>query len=184
MISIGGGIYRSRKIKVPSYLDVPSKSIVRLGVANALSSYIARARVMDLFAGSGAMGIELLSRGASFCLFSDINKESVSAIRDNLSSLGIEEAEVKIGDYRDILRSCATNNDQFDLVFVDPPYKDKEAYEFCWAYIKENKILTENGILVFEYEGNLVFDDQSYFKEKRSYRYGRTGVTIYWRNRV
>ena len=184
MVSVGGGIYRSRKIKVPSYLEVPSKSIVRLGVANALSSYISRARAMDLFAGSGAMGIEFLSRGASFCFFSDINKESVLAIDDNLSSLGIEKAEVKNGDYRDILRSCAANNDRFDIIFIDPPYKDKDAYEFCWAFIKENEILTEKGILVFEYEGILDFDDQSYFKEKRSYRYGRTGVTIYWRNRI
>lgn len=184
MVTIGGGIYRSRKIEVPSYLEVPTKSIVRLGIANALSSYITHARVMDLFAGSGAMGIELLSRGASFCLFSDINKEGVSVINRNLKSLGIESASVKNADYKDTLRSCLSNEEKYDVIFIDPPYKDKEAYGFCFDFIKNNDILTEEGILVFEYEGKLEFDDVSYFDKVRTYKYGRTNVAIYWRKHI
>ncbi len=184
MVSVGGGIYRSRKLKIPSYLDVPSKSIVRLGVANALSSYITHARALDLFAGSGAMGIEFISRGASFCLFSDINKEGATTTRDNLESLGIRNADVENKDYKDVLRSCVSNGDKFDIVFVDPPYKDKEAYQFCWAFLIDNDMLTENGVLIFEYEGELDFPDKPYFSEERTYRYGRTSVTIYWRKRI
>ncbi len=181
MVTIGGGLYRGRKIEVPSYLEVPTKSIVRLGVANALSFYLDDAFILDLFAGSGAMGIELLSRGAKSCTFCDKESESISVISKNLHSLHIQDSIVIQGDYRETLDELKKQGKRFSIVFIDPPYHDKEAYEYCWSFLKNNAFLSENGILVFEYEGDVPVLDDGYFARSRTYRYGRTSVTIYWR---
>lgn len=183
MITIGAGKYRSRKIKVPSYLEVPTKSITRIGLANALSSYLAGASVLDLFAGSGAMGIEFLSRGAKECAFVDIKKEATDIILDNLSSLGIESGSIYQKDYQSALSDFLKEGRKFSIIFIDPPYKDAEAYKYCWDFCRHNDILKDDGILVFEYENKLDFVDEAYFESMREYRYGRSSASIYWRKR-
>ncbi len=181
MVTIGGGYYRGRKIEVPSYLEVPTKSIVRLGVANALSMYLDDASVLDLFAGSGAVGIELLSRGAKSCVFCDKESEAISVISKNLNSLHIDNSIVMQGDYRVNLDKLIKQDKRFSIVFVDPPYHDKEAYEYCWSLLKDEELLLNDGIVVMEYEGNIPVMNDGYFARSRTYRYGRTSVTIFWR---
>lgn len=181
MITIGGGLYRSRKIEVPSYLEVPTKSIVRLGVGNALSSYLEGAAVLDLFAGSGAVGIELLSRGASNCVFCDCNHEAIKTINDNLSNLGIADSLVKQGDYRDNLNRLKNEGRRFSIVFIDPPYCDINAYEYSVSFLLNCNMLEEKGIVVIEYEGDNPLKNKSGFVRERVYHYGRTHVAIYWR---
>lgn len=180
MITIGAGKFRSRKIKVPSYLDVPTKSIVRMGIANALGDSLKGAFVLDLFAGSGAMGIEFISRGSNGCIFVDKEKEAFEVIEENLSLLKIENSKVVQSDYFTALESFKKENLKFSIIFVDPPYKDFNAYEKSVNFIIDNDLLTEDGILVLEYEKEPFMNIE--FPKEKKYRYGRSGVTIYWRN--
>ena len=181
MVIIGGGIYRSRKIEVPSYLDVPTKSIVRLAIGNALSTYLNGRDALDLFAGSGAVGIELISRGAKSCTFMDNNIEAISTIEKNLKTLGINNCDLYYGDYRDNLNKLKNENKKFSLVFIDPPYADKDAYNYSFDFLLNNDLIKKDGIIVIEYEGNNPLLNSECFKEERTYKYGRTNVTIYWR---
>lgn len=179
MVTIGGGKYRSRKIEVPSYLEVPTKSIVRLGVGNALTNYLRDATVLDLFAGSGAVGIELLSRGAKHCVFVDKEKESIEVIRRNLFALKEANGETLCSDSLEALKEFARLKRKFSIIFIDPPYRDIEMYKETISFIESNDLLEEKGILVIEDEQNLNLDIPcSSFRE---YHYGRTKITIYWR---
>lgn len=179
MVTIGGGKYRSRKIEVPSYLEVPTKSIVRLGIGNALTNYLPDASVLDLFAGSGAVGIELLSRGAKHCVFVDKEKESIDTIKRNLSSLKETGGETICSDSLSALEQFARLGRRFSIIFIDPPYRDQEAYKETVSFIQENNLLEEDGILVIEDEQKIELSVScSSFRE---YHYGRTKVTIYWR---
>ena len=105
---IVGGIYRRRLIDYPKDFDEnyetrPTKDRVREAIFSALTNYVEETFVLDLFAGSGALGIEALSRGASFCDFVDASKDAYKTIIKNLQSLKIENAKAYLGDYKKIL---------------------------------------------------------------------------------
>lgn len=177
MIKIVGGKYRSRAIEVPSYLEVPSKSIVREGIANALFDKLNGSVCLDLFAGSGALGIEALSRGAKEVSFSDINPESIKAIKKNLSMLG-ESQEVFLGDYEAALKHYSSK--QFDIVFLDPPYKNLESYKKAVDFLMKGNMVKDGGVIVIEYENDPGIAESGFAKVK-TYSYGRTKVKILWR---
>lgn len=176
MIKIAGGLYRSRIIEVPSSLEVPTKSIVRTAIGNALQRDLEGARVLDLFAGSGAVGIELLSRGASSAVFSDASPEAVSSIKNNLQTLKISGSDVLLGDYSMVLRSLGSKGDSFDIIFLDPPYKLLSAYAEAPKMIADLSLLKPHGILVIEYEGEVSLPDG--YVSTKTYNYGRTFVSI------
>lgn len=103
----------------------PTSQRVREAVFNSLGSRqaIARARVLDLYAGSGALGIEALSRGAASSTFVDINRAAVDILRSNLASLQMtERAEVIVADARAALDELKRRGERFDLALIDPPY--------------------------------------------------------------
>jgi 16S rRNA (guanine(966)-N(2))-methyltransferase RsmD len=95
---------------------------VREALFSILGGAVEGARVLDLFAGSGALGLEALSRGASEAMFVDSAAAAIAAIRRNLSTLGVE-AEVRRQDALGYLRSASRDARQYDLVFLDPPYR-------------------------------------------------------------
>jgi 16S rRNA (guanine966-N2)-methyltransferase len=177
MLKIVAGQYRSRIIETPSSLQVPTKSIVRTGMANALADLLPKAAVLDLFAGSGALGIEALSRGAASCLFVDSASDAVSTIRANLASLKESHGEVWGADYASALAELTRQKRLFDIVFLDPPYAMKEAYKAAEKALLDGGLLTPGAAVVFEYEGTLdVLTEQ--FRFSRTYNYGRTHVLI------
>lgn len=105
----------------------PTSDRVREALFSILGpDLVGGARVLDLFAGSGALGIEALSRGAAFAGFVDSSAAAVAAIRRNLSELGVE-AEVRRQDALAYLRSASRDARQYDLVFLDPPYRHASA---------------------------------------------------------
>lgn len=177
MIKIVAGKYRSRSIEVPSFLQVPTKSIVRTAIANALNGDLPSAQVLDLFAGSGALGIEALSRGASHCVFVDCISDATSTIERNLSVLHETHGEVFCLNALEALEKFGLEKRIFDLVFLDPPYKEKELYAQCVKTLLDEGLLSSRGVIVNEYEGELVLP-QTGFSFAKTYNYGRTNVLI------
>ena len=176
-----GGKYRSRVLSEFAGENVrPTSDRAREALFNILSLKIYGARVLDLFAGSGALGIESLSRGAKEVVFNDFSKDSIAIVKKNLTTLKItvggEEAKVLQGDYLACLEQA---RGQFDLIFIDPPYR-MEYGEKALKKIAERGLLSENGIAMYErdipFEGEI--DGLEKFDERK---YGKAYLTFFRR---
>jgi len=122
-VRVIAGHYGGRTLTAPRGRDTrPTSDRVREALFSILGS-VAGARVLDLFAGSGALAIEALSRGAASAVLIDASAAAVAAIRVNLAALGVE-AEVHRQTALGFLRSARVAARQYDLVFLDPPYRD------------------------------------------------------------
>lgn len=173
-----GGKYRSRVLAEFAGENVrPTSDRAREALFNILALKIYGARVLDLFAGSGALGIESLSRGAKEVVFNDFSKDSIAIVKKNLTTLKIPvgggEAKVVQGDYLVCLEQA---RGQFDLIFIDPPYR-MEYGEKALKKIAEKGLLSENGIAVYErdipFEGEIEglekYDERKYGKAYLSF---------------
>jgi 16S rRNA (guanine966-N2)-methyltransferase len=117
------GRYGGRRLVAPpGSATRPTSDRVREALFSVLGATVDDARVLDLYAGSGALGIEALSRGAASAVFVDRSPRAIAAIRANLEALGIE-AEVRRMEARAALRTAPAGPDAYDLVFLDPPYR-------------------------------------------------------------
>jgi len=117
------GRYGGRRLVAPpGSATRPTSDRVREALFSVLGPSVQGARVLDLYAGSGALGIEALSRGAASAVFVDRSPRAVAAIRANLEALGIE-ADVRRREARTALRAASARADAYDLVFLDPPYR-------------------------------------------------------------
>ena len=179
---IVGGKYRHRNIIYPD--DVvhtrPTKDRVREAIFSALGD-ISNARVLDLYAGSGAMGIEALSRSASYCTFVDISPIAIKVIKENIANLKINESEYEIIKNKDInaLDYLKQKGHKFDLIILDPPYEEGQ-YESIINKMKELDLISENAILVLEANRVVKLENIAYSRNKE-YHYGEIMVFIYWR---
>ncbi|MBW3654235.1 MAG: 16S rRNA (guanine(966)-N(2))-methyltransferase RsmD [Actinobacteria bacterium] len=117
------GAYGGRRLVAPRGAETrPTSDRVREALFSVLGASVQRARVLDLFAGSGALGIEALSRGAASAVFVDRAPRAIQAIRANLAAIGID-AEVRQVEARSWLRTASARAEAYDLVFLDPPYR-------------------------------------------------------------
>jgi len=120
---IVAGRYGGRRLVAPpGQATRPTSDRVREALFSVLGDRVAGARVLDLFAGSGALGLEALSRGAAEATFVDAAPAAVRAVRANLDALGIA-AELRRADARAFLRTASAAARHYDLVFLDPPYR-------------------------------------------------------------
>ena len=174
---IVGGIYRHRLITYPDDAKHirPTKDRIREAIFSALGD-INGYRGLDLYSGSGAMGIEALSRGCSFVSFVDINKIAIKTTTDNLNSLQIKNAEVLFMKDEEAINLFAKRKDQFDIVFLDPPYKEGQ-YEHIINLLLNNDLLSNRAIIVTECDHDIVVDS-SLYNNKRDYKYGEIQVSI------
>jgi len=179
-VVIGGGLYRSRVIEVPSYLDVPTKSVVRMAAGNALVDKLHDAEVLDLFAGSGAVGIEFLSRGAKHCVFVDEKQEAVTLITNNLQKLHCLDGEVLHGDALNALETIAGTGRKFDIAFIDPPYAEEALYGAAVQSLLDHDLLNPGAVVVVEYQKEPVLPFDSFVRYK-TYNYGKSHLLIMWR---
>ena len=162
------GQLRGRKIEGPlTEATRPTTDKVREAMFNALSSLdvVDGARVMDLYAGSGALGIEALSRGAQHCVFVENNRDALVVLRKNLQSLGLTDRSVVME--KDAMGACATAS-PVDLVLADPPYGFED-----WGTLLQN---CNAPIVVLE--SNRQIGDVSGYSTIRERRYGRTFVAF------
>ena len=175
-----GGEFRSRVLKDFAGEEIrPTSDRAREALFNILALKVRGARVLDLFAGSGALGLESLSRGAKEVVFNDLSKDSLAVLKSNLATLkltGDERIKVVNHDFGVCLDCVAP---AFDLIFIDPPYRFDYG-EKALTKIAQKGLLTENGIVV--YERDRVFDGEIVGLEKFDERkYGKAYLTFFKR---
>jgi 16S rRNA (guanine(966)-N(2))-methyltransferase RsmD len=175
-----GGTHRHRMIKLPTVRETrATRDAVREAIFSALGTSVQGALVLDLFAGSGAFGLEALSRGARSAIMADHNDICVKTIADNVANLKLEGAILWHSNYEASLRRLAREGLCPNLVFLDPPYYDKICEKIIDRMLA-NGILDERAIIVTETQKPLQIDEEK-FTTVRYYKYGITHVAIMWR---
>lgn len=151
----------------------PTADRVKESLFNILAAEIGGARVLDLFCGSGNLGIECISRGAEHVAFNDISKDSIAVLRKNLSRLSERNYTVCNKDFRACLSACG----QADLIFIDPPYASEAGVE-ALKIIANGNNLSDGGIAV--YERDRPFTDEIIGLEVADRRrYGKIHLTFF-----
>ena len=173
------GTARGRKLNTLEGLDVrPTTDQVKEAMFSIIQFEVEGAAVLDLFAGSGQLGIEALSRGAAECVFVERRSDAVHLVQENLALCKLtDRAHVRQGDALAYLRS----GEKFDLVFLDPPYAsglleqaltDIAAFDICRAH----------GIIIAESAADTVLPEMpAPYALYREYRYGKIKLTVYHR---
>lgn len=179
MLRIIGGKYRRLQINAPDVDTTrPTTDKVREALMSALAFDIPDKDVLDLFAGSGALGLESLSRGARSCTFVDTNNRAIKTIKENIRNIKVQEkVEVLNMDYMSFLKM--NKGKKYGLVFLDPPYKEKEVYQIIVDYLFENDMLTEDAVIIKECD--IPFGEDERFRKYKNYKYGIIHVSAYWR---
>ena len=169
------GTARGRRLKTPENYDIrPTTDNVKESVFNIIQFDIEGRRVLDLFAGTGQLGIECLSRGAAEAVFIDENTAAVKIVKENLKTCGFTAAVLQ-QDALSYLRHCG----KFDLIFVDPPY-DSGLYESVLETINSVDILSDGGIILCESRREKTLPDMcAPYRKKKEYNYGRVKLTVY-----
>lgn len=173
------GTARGRRLKELQGMDTrPTTDKVKESMFSILQFDIEGRRVLDLFAGTGQLGIEALSRGAAEAVFVDKRADAVKLVRDNLELCGLlDRARVRSGDSLAYLRS----GEKFDLIFLDPPYA-ADLLDRALESISSIDILNEYGIIACESALERQLPDLAWPYEKgREYRYGKIKLTIFRR---
>lgn len=166
------GKYKGTKLKGFNTLGTrPTMDRVKESLFAIINSYLPGSVCLDLFAGSGALGIEAISNGAKKAVFVDSNPEIIKILKENTSKI-TEEIEIILSDYKKYLKAC---NKKFDIIFLDPPY-DRCLITKAIKYILENDLLNEKGLIIAEYEGEKIECSLTIIKEKS---YGGKNIKIF-----
>ena len=167
------GKARGRRLREPKGMDIrPTTDMVKEAVFNILQFELEGARVLDLFAGTGQLGIEALSRGAAEAVFVDGSSAAVKIVRENLKLCGFE-ARVLQGDAIDYLPSLG----RFDVVFLDPPY-DSGLLEKALEVIENVDLLSNGGIIVCESRSEAApCANREGYQTELERRYGKVKIT-------
>lgn len=170
------GTEKSRKLNMVNIETTRETSdMVRESMFNLINSYEKKGIALDLFSGSGSIGLEAISRGISKCYFNDINKTAYNTTLSNVKLLKYEsKTEVTNLEYMECLKKL--KDIKFNFIFLDPPYK-LECINEILSFIKENNMLQEDGLIIYESGKEYSYKDDVYelYKEKK---YGIKKITI------
>ena len=155
----------------------PTADRVKEAVFSILQFIIPGGKVLDLFGGTGQLGIEALSREAKSAVFVDAREDACKLIRENLKRTGfLQQSHVIKSDYQAYLKTC---HDKFDIIFLDPPYAEV-FLENSLKMITEIDILQSGGIIVTERPlGKALLTEFNGFIRSKDYKYGKTIITLY-----
>lgn len=178
MMRINSGEYKYRSIEVPENAR-PTTEKVREAVFSILIGKVEGALVLDLFAGSGSLGLEALSRGAKHCVFNEGDRKNYKILQENIKNCKAQEKSSTFNN--DFRKSLTLANKEFDLIFVDPPYRAGfygEVFELVDGY----GLLTRDGVIIVEHlDDNPLPDALSRFVKFKKKRYGTVAVDFYAR---
>ena len=170
---IVGGACKKRSLKVPKKGVRPTKGIVRGAIFNILGELIIDADVLDIFAGSGALGIEAVSRGAKHCVFVEKHPR---LLRMNITGLlHAKQARILSADFRLALRRLKRQS--FDVIFADPPY-NKEYVQITLKLIVSYDLLKKDGIMVIEHSPLEEFALPETFTRFKARKYGDSALSF------
>lgn len=175
------GLKKGHKLKGPKGSETrPTEDRIKESLFNILGPIDEDSIVLDLFAGSGSIGIEFLSRGALKAYFIDRSYLSIKTIEDNLKHTNLkDQSKVIKNDSIKIISLFKNENIKFDYIFIDPPYGENLILKSI-KNIGQEDILKENGILIVEHEKQLELDDNiSIFIKKDFRKYGSKVLSFY-----
>ncbi|MDO4963645.1 MAG: 16S rRNA (guanine(966)-N(2))-methyltransferase RsmD [bacterium] len=153
----------------------PTMDRVKESLFSSIQSYIKDSIILDLFAGSGSLGIEAISNGANCAYFVDNNIKLTNIIKENTKDMSDKITIIK-DDYINALNNFKNKDIKFDIIFLDPPYK-LNLINDCLNKIFKYELLNNNGIVVCEYEKEEVFTDK--FRLMKQKKYGTKFISIY-----
>lgn len=176
------GSFKGRNINmIKSSETRPTMDKVRESIFNIITPYVNKGMFLDLFAGSGSVGFEALSRGFEMCYFNDQSFEALKVIKSNIDLLKVSNiSKVLKLDYRKCLK---TINQKFDCIFLDPPYK-MEVIDECLDLITKNELLNDDGIVICEYDKNYKLNDRSDLELIKFVNYGIRNISIFLKRGV
>lgn len=182
-VKIIGGEFKGRRIEIPKGADIrPTSDKVREALFNIVKDRVAGTSVLDLFAGSGSLGIEAFSRGAKSVVFIDLQKRCTDTIKKNLRELRIDpgrNVQVYHNDAFKAIKKLGELKSRFDLIFLDPPYYDNVIRK-CLIYICNHDILNHPNLVICEhFKKELMPDTIECLVRSRQARYGDTTLTLY-----
>ncbi len=172
------GEYRGRRLESPTGYDVrPTTDKAKEAIFNLLMHDVWDSVVIDLFAGTGNLGLEALSRGARRCYFCDNSRDSLALIKKNIAKCGAEEKSIVLaGDY---MKALSRIKEKANVILLDPPYRDG-LYEKCLEEIDSLDLLEEGGIIIAEHgAADYVPDRTENLVKVRERKYGKIKVSIY-----
>lgn len=172
------GKYRGRSLLSPKNKDVrPTTDRIKEDLFNIIMPYLYQANFLDLFAGSGSIGIEAVSRGANNVIMVDNSIESVRLIKENLKKINVTE-DIRVLN-QEALKYLFKTSEKFDIIFLDPPYAFRET-ENLIKIINDNEILKDNGIIIVEHDKveELPEEIEDFYKNK-SKKYSLTQLDFY-----
>ena len=169
------GSARGKKLKTPENYDIrPTTDNVKEALFNIIQFDIEGRRVLDLFAGTGQLGIEALSRGAKSCVFIDESRDAVKIVKDNLKACRLSAPVLQ-----ENALSYLRRGERFDLIFVDPPY-DAGLYEPVLNTLNSVDNLSDGGIIICEARRETELPElEAPYRKGKEYRYGKVKLCIY-----
>ena len=146
-----GGQWRGRRLFAPEGMETrPTSDKVREALFNIIRNDVFDARIWDVFAGSGALSLEALSRGAEFAVLTDASRKAAASIKRNIELCGAgEQTKLMVTEWQGAVSSL--RGQKFSLVFLDPPYKLTSAYADVVKRLLEEKMLTDDALIVMEH---------------------------------
>lgn len=183
---ISAGEHRGRRLQsVKGNATRPTSDLLRQAVFNVLGARIEGARVLDLCAGTGSVGLEALSRGAATAAFVERNRRAVGALRSNLASLMLtSRARVIASDVLVALTSLEAAGETFDCIFLDPPYAGDLAVR-CIEMLADGAVLGDNGALVAQtFHKTPLPERVGFLRRTWRRRYGESSLAVYTKEEV
>ncbi|OQP07881.1 16S rRNA (guanine(966)-N(2))-methyltransferase RsmD [Geobacillus sp. 46C-IIa] len=177
------GMCKGRHLQaVPGMSTRPTTDKVKEAIFNMIGPYFADGIGLDLFAGSGGLGIEALSRGLERVVFVDHDAKAVQTVRKNVAACGLEKrAEIYRNDAERALKAVAKRGLRFSAIFLDPPYKEKK-WPTLLSLIAERDLLEADGVVVAEHPAGAELPEEvGNLRQWKRETYGITGITIYRR---
>ena len=172
------GTARGRKLTFPNGDHIrPTTSLVKESIFNIIQFDIEGRKVLDLFAGTGQLGLEALSRGAVSCDFVDASRDALALVKENLKHTQLANGQVFLADGKNFITAGKT----YDLIFLDPPY-GYETLDTIIEKIAQVDILSINGIIVCETDVHVTLPQLAPpYQKAKEYRYGKVKITLYQR---